>query len=439
MQCTGTTWKLLALLLAGGVGSASAQHLATTPDSIPVTSLANVYRALQASPRIRAADARADAAEARIAPASRPPDPQLQLGFMNRNLPGLGLSDPLGMTQLQLMQMIPFPGKLGIASRVARAQSEVQRARATDVRWDVRARAAMAYYEIAMLDRSLVVAAETQRLVRNLAETSRSMYGVGAGQQADVLRAQVEIGRMDEEVVRMRVERESAVARLNALLDRDATTPVGATAFPVFPESLPPLPTMIEEAQASRPMVTAGEAEVRAATLSVRLARREIWPDLQVGVQYGQRPMDDGTERMASLMLGVNLPVFARSRQFAMRREAEAMHRMATADLAEMRADTRGRVGQLYAAVERSRRLLTLYRMTIIPQSDAATASAMSAYRVGGIDFMTLLDNQMTTNRYRQATYVLEAEHGQALAELEMLLGRTLFDSAITATNRGSP
>lgn len=439
MQGSGTTWRSLAILLAASINSASAQRPTSPPDSATLTSLESVYGALEASPRVRAADARADAAEARIASASRPPDPQLQLGFMNRSLPGLGLSDPLGMTQLQLMQMIPFPGKLGIASGVALAQSEVQLARAVDVRWDVRARAAMAYYEIAMLDRSLVVAAETQRLVRNLAETSRSMYGVGAGRQADVLRSQVEIGRMDEEIERMRVERESAVARLNAILDRDATSPVGATAFPAFPERLPPVDSLVEEAQRSRPMVRAGEAEVRAAASSVRLARREIWPDLQVGVQYGQRPMDGGTDRMASLMLGINLPVFARSRQFAMRREAEAMHLMATADLAEMRADTRGRVGQLYAAVERSRRLSTLYRTTIIPQSEAATASAMSAYRVGGIDFMTLLDNQMTTNRYRQATYVLEAERGQALAELEMLLGRQLFDSATTAPERGFP
>ena len=439
MQCSGTTWTSLALLLAASISSAAAQRPTSAPDTAALTSLESVYRALQASPRVRAADARADAAEARIASVSRPPDPQLQLGFMNRSLPGLGLSDPLGMTQLQLMQMIPFPGKLGLASGVAQAQSDAQRALATDVRWDVRARAAMAYYEIAMLDRTLVVAAETQRLVRNLAETSRSMYGVGAGRQADVLRAQVEVARMDEEIVRMRVERESAVARLNALLDRNAARPVEATAMPIFPEHLPPLERLVEEAQQSRPMVKAGEAEVRAAASAVRLARREIWPDLQVGVQYGQRPMDGGTDRMASLMLGINLPVFARSRQFAMRREAEAMHLMATADLDEMRADTRGRVGQLYAAVERSRRLSALYRTTIIPQSEAATASAMSAYRVGGIDFMTLLDNQMTTNRYRQATYLLEAEHGQALAELEMLLGRPLFDPASTAIERGSP
>jgi hypothetical protein len=49
---------------------------------------------------------------------------------------------------------------------------------------------------------------------------------------------------------------------------------------------------------------------------------------------------------------------------------------------------------------------------------------------------MTLLDDQMTVNRYRQDLYALEAQRGQALAELEMILGRPLFnpDDATLAT-----
>ena len=69
----------------------------------------------RANPRITAANALVTAAEARVPGTRRPPDPQLQLGFMNRSLPGLGPMDPLGMTQLQVMQMLPTAGKLGIA------------------------------------------------------------------------------------------------------------------------------------------------------------------------------------------------------------------------------------------------------------------------------------------------------------------------------------
>jgi hypothetical protein len=49
---------------------------------------------------------------------------------------------------------------------------------------------------------------------------------------------------------------------------------------------------------------------------------------------------------------------------------------------------------------------------------------------------MTLLDDQMTVNQYRQDLFALEAQRGQALAELEMLLSRPLFnpDDAILAS-----
>jgi outer membrane protein TolC len=425
----------LAMAMAAPLRPLSAQAPASraTPAAATLT-LGAVYRQVHAgSPRLAAAAAAAAAAAERIAPARTPPDPRIQFALMNRELPGLARSDPLGMDQVQVMQMLPFPGKLRLAGRVASERAAAQQARTADVAWDVRARAAMAYYEIWEMDRSLILADETLQLLRDLSETANTMYAVGEGRQADVLRAQVELARMDEEITRMRVERASAEARLNALLDQPADVPVAATVLPAFPESLPAVDGLIAEAEARRPMIQAGEGELRAAEAAARLARREIWPDLELGIQYGQRPMAEGTDRMISVMLGMSVPVFAGRRQLPMRREAEAMRLMAASDLAEMRAATRGRVAELYAAVQRSRRLGELYRGTILPQSQAAVASALSSYRVGGIDFMTLLDNQMTVNRYRQDLYALNAEQGRALAELEMLLGRELLDPDLPA------
>jgi len=289
----------------------------------------------------------------------------------------------------------------------------------------------MGFYELYQMDHSITVARETYRLLQDLAKATETMYGVGQGRQADVLRAQVELARMDEEIIRMEAERATALAQVNALFARAPDSTFGVPVLPDLPEQLPPLDSLVAEAVAARPMVRAGEADVRAADAAVRGARREIWPDLQVGVQYGQRPMaGGGTDRMGSLMLGFTLPVFAGSRQLAMRRETEAMRAMAQADLDDTRALTRGRVGELYVAVERARRLGDLYRTTILPQAETAVQSAQSSYRVGAVDFMTVLDDQMTVNRYRQDLITLDAERGTALAELEMLLGRELFDPA---------
>ena len=174
-------------------------------------------------------------------------------------------------------------------------------------------------------------------------------------------------------------------------------------------------------------MLQAGGEDVHAAVAAERLASREIWPDLTLGIQYGWRPMDDGTDHMVSLMLGFRLPIWAGSRQLAMRRETRAMRDMASAELAAMAATTRGRVGELDAEVHRDRALLQLYRTTVLPQAGATVASALTAYRVGGVDFMTLLDSRMGENRYRQEIARLEAELGRAIAELEMLVATELL------------
>jgi outer membrane protein TolC len=76
----------------------------------------------------------------------------------------------------------------------------------------------------------------------------------------------------------------------------------------------------------------------------------------------------------------------------------------------------------------RARNLTQLYRTTVLPQARAAVTSSLAAYRVGDVNLMTLLDNQMTVNRYGQELFALDAEQGKALAELEMLVGRELFD-----------
>jgi len=108
------------------------------------------------------------------------------------------------------------------------------------------------------------------------------------------------------------------------------------------------------------------------------------------------------------------------------------MRLMTTADVAAMRAETRGRMTELYAEYTKARNLASLYRTTVIPQAEGAVTASFSAYRVGSVDFMTLLDNRMSVNEYRQQLVLLESEQGKAIAEMEMLLGRALFDAAGT-------
>ena len=273
------------------------------------------------------------------------------------------------------------------------------------------------------------MARETRRVLQDIGDIAAKMYQVGDGRQTDVLRANVAVARMQEDIVRMETMRTSMTARLNALLSAPPETPVGAPVLPRLPSAIPSLDSLTRLAEQYRPVLRAGAQDVDAADAAAQLAQRAIWPDIQLGVQYGRQPGPDGARQMASLMVGASLPIYAGSRQLQLREEANALRDAAAADLAATRAETRGALGESYANLTRARRLADLYRGSVLPQSEATVTSSLASYRVGSVDFTTLLDAQMTLNQYRQELITLEAEEGKAWAELEMLTGRVLVDA----------
>src|SRR5690606_3396520 len=155
----------------------------------------------------------------------------------------------------------------------------------------------------------------------------------------------------------------------NALLDRSADTPVPRAAAGALPGSVPPVDTLRAWADATRPAVLADQLGVERADVRTKRAGREIWPDFMLGAAYGQRSLGGDTQRMASFMIGFELPIFAGRRQLRMRDEAEALAAMARAELAETRADVDARLGELVADLERSRELMRIYREEVLPQA----------------------------------------------------------------------
>lgn len=421
-----------AFVALGWVGLASGQ--AQEP-----LRLGTVYDSLDAHPMIEAARAGVRAGEARIGPAGRWPDPRVQFGLMGRELPGLGLQSPLGMTTLQVTQMIPLAGQPGLAARAAEARAAAARERVTEARWEVRSRAAMLFYDLYLAKEGLELAAASKRVLEQVAATATGLYAAGEGRQSDVLRAQVEVARMNEDIVRMQALSQSMAIQLNAMLRRPLNTAIGAVARPVLPDTLPPIDSLERGTLADRALLRAGRRELEASEAGVARARRDIWPDLEVGLQYGQRPMEDGgTDRMISLMFGASVPIHAGSRQKQMRLEALAMRDETAAELTELEAETRGRLGVLYAEFQRAAALSALYQASVIPQAEANAAAALSAYGQGSSALAELLEAQLAVIRYRSALVQWQAEQGKAVAELERLVAARLIDpnSAVPRTGR---
>ena len=403
-----------------------------------------VAYALGASPTIRATAARIDAARARVGPAGALPDPILAVGVMNVPVSGGGYTD-MTMNTVGVGQMVPFPGKLALARRAAEMDVRAAEARLDAARLDVAVEVRRVYYELALIDRTLDVLRNNQKLLVNLIQVTESRYGVGTGGQQDVLKARVEASRLAEEAAAVTEQRNAAVARLNALLDRPTATPVpearvperiaraavaddaarirfssGALGARAADSPLPPLDEVQARAIAGSPMLRAHEAEIAAQAARLELAQKGHLPDFDLSLQYGQR-LDRSD--MMSVMVSVPLPIHRKERQEQEVTEARAELAAMQAGHHEMVNRLRADVAVAYAAMERDRAQLALFVKSIIPQGRASLQSATSAYQVGRADFMTLLENQSTLYEYETAYFRAISGFATGLAELERTVG----------------
>jgi outer membrane protein TolC len=245
------------------------------------------------------------------------------------------------------------------------------------------------------------------------------MYRAGQGRQVDVLRMQAELTQMTAEWTAMDAMRRSAAAGLSAMLD----APLDADPLrPELPVPAAPATGMADTATVANPDLIVARRRLASAEADVQVARRERWPMLEVGVQYGRQPATN--ERMVGLMAGASLPVFARQRQQQMVEEMTAMRRMADADARSTAASARAGIVEAAAALDRARTLQRLYNGTLLPQLQAVRESAGAAYRAGAGSLEAMLDALMAENDTRIARLTARADEVRALARLERLTGQ---------------
>jgi outer membrane protein TolC len=440
---TNTCWTVMVVL----IGATSPASLAAQESALP----ALVAEAEAANPEIVAARKTAEAAAARVPQAGALPDPTLGFGFMNVPVANPSLrGEMMTMTQVQVGTRFPWPGKLPIREDVARLRAEAAEWEAESVRNRVVTDVKQAYYRVYFLDRALDVIGRNEALVDDLAQLTSAKYAVGTGAQPDVLKAQVERSRLADQRFGLREQRTGAVARLNALLGRPTDAPLPFTELPegVRTAALAEVPGRVgfvsasladvgrgsatevgplrdaaelqQLALAHNPMIQAHVRRVAAQERSLSLAKTARLPDLSVSAGYSHRA---GFGDFFNVMVSAPLPIFAGRKQ-----DQAVLEQAAT--LAEHEARHRGMVNDLNAEIasltaelERARDQLVLLQEGILPQAGTSLSSATASYQVGAVDFLTLLDAQVTLYRLELDYHRLLADFAENLAALERAVG----------------
>jgi outer membrane protein TolC len=387
-----------------------------------------IAEALRNNPELRAAAKETEAANQRVRPAGALEDPMLEAGFLSLPAQSLRFNrEDMTMKMLGLSQKLPYPGKRALREEVAAKDAATLgyglRETTNRVVRDVK----LAYFDLALTDETVRLLQSNRQILEQFLRIAESRYAVGQAAQADVLKAQTQLGRMTEELLRMERERPVMEAELVRLLGRRGNTLPIAVELPSLRDAAFNLESLQEAALGERPQLLGLQSAIDRGTKALELARKEKQPDFDVRFSYGQREKDPtGMPRqdLISLTVAMNLPVWREDKIVPRIAEAQAMRDQALEMLQAQQNEVLARLRQQMAVTEQSRKSVRLYETDILPQARLTVEATLAAYRVSRVDLLSLLDSQMTLFGYEISRAKELVNFNKALAEIDLLTGK---------------
>jgi outer membrane protein TolC len=417
----GLTVAIVFVIFVSGTQSKAQDPESSPRDRLVLPEL--IHEVLARNPELAATRKQWEAATNRIAQVRSLDDPILSLQLWN-------VPQPFNVARTEnhifgLSQNLPFPGKLGLKGEVASRTADMTEQAVRAKERELVTRLKQAYYDLFLMQKTIQIHHEQVELLKQFFEIANAKFRAGKGNQADVLKAQVELSLLQQQLPVLEQRRKTAAAMLNTLLDRDPSSPLGLAQEPSQLPIEKPLDDLHSLALNDRPELKAAELDVQRSEQSRALAQRQYYPDFNVAVQRFQNyQVTDGFG--AYVAMSIPFAFWTKPKYDAGVQEAAAAVSVAQAQQHTLENLTRFQVNDLLARLQATDQVATLYRTTILPQAEQSLESARVGYRVGKGSFLDLIDAQRAWRGFQHEYFKAIVDRQHRLAELEQVVGITL-------------
>jgi outer membrane protein, heavy metal efflux system len=432
---------------ASGIRQASAAVPDATAPDAPVPEGEHpldfyVRAALACNPEIQAAE-RHVAAQSEVVPqVTSLPDPVLSdIPWLENQAPQTAAGRVTN--SLILSQQFPWFGKLRLRGEVAGLETKIALTQLADKQLKVIEEVKLAYYDIYYHIQALRVLDESERIFeRDFLVPARA--GVGKSAKLDMVRAQVELAKLEDRRIELRQRLKQAQASLAKSLSTDPEADLRVAEIPDLPVVPEELERLYEVALISRPELQGRIHAVSQAERLVELARLNYFPDVALGVAWYDLTTDDALSKTANgenslgIAFSVNLPVW-QPRLRAGVREAEDRISERQRLYQAARDDTFRSVRQLTVEAVAEEKQIELLRKQLVPGARQALALAIEGYRAGNVDPVRVVDNWLQLTNTLLELARLETSVGKNIASLERVVGVQLMPFAGPPEIPGGP
>ena len=353
------------------------------------------------------------------------PDPTMRVGLANFPIQSGGFTTE-GMTQAQLGIRQVFPGgdTRELTTRKFRTLADEMSHKADGRGRDVLTAVRMAWLETHYWREAHQMAIESRPFFADLATITTSLYSVGRKSQQDVLRADLELRRLDDRIINMSNQHSRSRAALSEWVGTESERPL-ATMMPEW-KAVPPLGVLKKDLRA-HPAMLAADASVGASFVSVDLAEQKYKPDWAVDLGYGYRDgyLSNGDPRsdFVSVSVTVDLPFFRSNRQDKSVGAALSQRRAADQSREELLRRLNSQLDAEYVRWEELGSRLALYEESILGVSADNASAALAAYQSDTGDFADAMRGYVDDLNTRLEYIRLQVERAQSYAMLANLGG----------------
>ncbi|MCM8812170.1 MAG: TolC family protein [Candidatus Omnitrophica bacterium] len=371
------------------------------------------------NPDLAAARKRVEAAQARIPQTAGLPPPRIGVEF--EEIPSGTVKLNRATTMYQLIQSLPFLGKLSAKKRVAVAEAQMIAADYKRMEWDILTRLKTVYYDLYLLDREMEIQQEQLVWLRRSEATAEAGYAAGTSSHMDLLQAQSDLLEAATQVEVLRQRRLAMAAHLNHLMNRPIHDPVGPVSEPEFIPVPSDPEALFLQAVENQPDLQVFKYSAERSEAEWKLAKRELLPDLESMLELRNPAM--GPIGPWDLTLALTLPFwFWTKERYGVRvalKDKESAQEAYTA----VRNAVARRIHEHWHEARAEYETALLFRDGLIPKARQAVESALSGYQGGQVSYGDLLGSIRMLNERRRSYYQSLVHLEQRISMLEEAVG----------------
>lgn len=356
--------------------------------------------ALNHEPWLKASQYQQASEQAQSIAAGSLPDPVLTLGLMGVPTDGFAL-DQEGMTQLSIgvSQMFSRGDSLALKQQALAQSAQQHPWLRADRLAQVKTIVIESWLNAYRAQRSIALIEQDKALFSQLIDITESSYAssLGKTRQQDIIRAQLELTRLEDKLVMLAQQLESAKKRLSQWLPMSMLTQPVSTKNTAI-EPLISFTTLEFEALMSllmaHPAIVAIDQTVTAKQTEIALAKQSYKPQFGVNMGYSHRgdtPMGDSRADLLSVGVSIDLPLFTSNRQDqqvnAAIATAEAVKTQKLIALQKLKGMYFKEFSQLMQLQKRD----TLYQTKLLQQMAEQAQATLNAYTRDDGDFSEVM------------------------------------------------